>query len=167
MRTNEMQKMYAHILRGWTILFPHICFFGGEPLPQRIDELESDRNVADQFTKLVVAHNETGFGELVFPKLTRVVKENARDQKIKVQLGIERRDGPGYAHHLRGVLDETPAPSMMIFASCCGATKSVAPFVDERFGQCAKTGINDRANGLHDKFPVRCLLCAQVCRSFQ
>src|SRR5437016_7538154 len=85
MRTNEMQKMYAHILRGRTILFPHICVFGGEPLPQRIDELESDRNVADQFTKLIVAHNEAGFGELVFPKLTRVVKENARDQKIKIQ----------------------------------------------------------------------------------
>src|ERR1044072_349492 len=56
---------------------------------------------------------------------------------------------------------------MMIFASCSGATKSVAPLVDECFGQCAKARINNRANGLHDKFPVRCLLCAQVCWSFQ
>ena len=30
-----------------------------------------------------------------------------------------------------------------------------------------EAGINNRANGLHDKFPVRCLLCAQICRSFQ
>src|SRR6476660_3784353 len=56
---------------------------------------------------------------------------------------------------------------MMIFASCCGATKSVAPLVYKCFGQCAKARINNRADGLHDKFPVRCLLCAQVCRSFQ
>src|SRR4029077_3690671 len=56
---------------------------------------------------------------------------------------------------------------MMIFASCCGAAKSVAPFFDEHFGQYAKARINDRANRLQDKFPVRCLLCAQVCRSFQ
>ena len=56
---------------------------------------------------------------------------------------------------------------MMIFASCCGATKSIAPFVDERFGQCAKTGITIVPMDCHDKFPVRCLLCAQVCRSLQ
>jgi hypothetical protein len=70
MRTNEVQKMYAHIFRGRPIPFPDICVFGGELLPQRIDKLESDRNVADQFTKLVVAHNEAGFGKLVLPKLT-------------------------------------------------------------------------------------------------
>src|SRR4030095_16224867 len=65
------------------------------------------------------------------------------------------------------MLDEAATPGVMIFASCCGATKSVAPFVDEHFGQCAKARINDRANGLHDKFPVRCLFFAQVCRFFQ
>ena len=36
----------AHIFGRRPIPFPDICVFGGELLPQRIDQLESDRNVA-------------------------------------------------------------------------------------------------------------------------
>ena len=87
MRTNEVQKMHAHVFRGRHETFStHLRFRRSSLLPQRIDQLESDGNVADQFTELVVAHNESGFGELVFPEFTGVVKKNARDQKIKVQL---------------------------------------------------------------------------------
>ena len=73
------------------------------------------------------------------------MKKNASDQKINIQLRIERRDCPRQAHHLRGVLDEAAAPGVMIFASCGRATKSVAPLVDECFAQCAKARINNRA----------------------
>ena len=62
--------MYAHIFRERSIRFPEVCVFDGKLLPQRIDDLEPDRNVTDQFAKLVVAHNEAGFRKLVFPKFT-------------------------------------------------------------------------------------------------
>ena len=85
--------------------------------------------MADKFAEFVVVHNEAFFRELVFPKLTGVVKKNPGDQQVRIQLRIDRCDLLRYAHHLRGVLDEPATTSMMVFARCRGATKTFAPFI--------------------------------------
>ena len=82
----------------------------------------------DQLATLVVIHDEPVFGQGILPKFSRIVKENPRKQEIEVQVRVERRDLLRDAHHLRGVLDESAAPRVMIITRGGSATESVTPF---------------------------------------
>src|SRR5437016_2357653 len=96
--------MQAHIFRRRNKLFPTLRVLGAQLSPERIYQLKTDRDVADQFATLVVLHDESAFGVLVLPKFTGIVKQNSSDEKIDVQLWIKRRDRHCNAHHLGGVL---------------------------------------------------------------
>ena len=85
-----------------------------------------------QFAALVVTHDESTFGKRVFPKLAAIVKQNAGEQKIEIELRIERRDRHRDAHHLRGVLDQTTAPRVMIIAGRSRAAETLAEFLQKR-----------------------------------
>ena len=89
--------------------------------------------MADQFAAFVVAHRETGFRQLIFPKLAGVVKKNSGNEQIEIQLRIQRRDRTREPHHLRGVLNETAPAGMMIIPRRGRAAKTLAPFLQKQF----------------------------------
>ena len=89
--------------------------------------------MSDQFAALVIIHDEPILGERVLPKFSRIVEEDTSDQQIAIQLRIQRRDLFRYAHHLRGVLNQSAAPRVMIVARGSCATEPVAPFFQECF----------------------------------
>ena len=80
--------------------------------------------MADHFALLVKRHAETGFGQIIFPKLAGIVEENPGDQQIKVEIGIKRRDLRGDPHHLGGVLEQAAAARVMIGARTGGVSKT-------------------------------------------
>ena len=89
--------------------------------------------MSDQFAALVIIHDEPILRERILPKLSRIVEKGTGNHKIEIQLRIKRRDLFGHSHHLRGVLNQAPAPRVMIVARGGGATEPVAPFVQECF----------------------------------
>ena len=135
-------------------ILPCVYIFDAEFLPERVNQLDSNGDVPDQFAELIIAHNKARFGELVFPNFTRVMKENTGDQKIEIQLRIKRRDLCRHAHHLRRMLDQSAATRVMIFARGCGATKAIAPLVNEHLRQSAQPGISELRHGLPDKVEI-------------
>src|SRR5450755_2317317 len=133
MRSDEMQKMHAHVVRWRREIFPCLRVFCAQFAPKRVDELESDGDVPDQFAAFVVTHDETVFGKAILPKLAGIMKEDTGNQKIDIQFRIERRNAKRDAHHLRGVLDQTTAPRMMVIARRGRAAKPIAPFFQKSF----------------------------------
>src|SRR5437899_12798501 len=119
--------METDVLRRGHEIFPSACILHAEFSPERIDQLKADGDMAHELAAFIVAHVETIFGHLVFPQFSAIVKQNAGQQKIGVQLWIEWRDLPCDAHHLGGVLDQSATARMMIIAGSSGATKPIAP----------------------------------------
>ena len=42
--------------------------------------------------QLIERHAEAGLGQIIFPKLAGIVKENAGDEQIEIQVRIKRRN---------------------------------------------------------------------------
>src|SRR5438034_11458364 len=121
--------METNVLGRGDEVFPSTCILHADFSPERIDELKADRDMAHELAAFIVVHVETILGHLVFPQFSAIVKQNAGQQKIGIQLWIERRDLLCDAHHLGGVLDQSATARMMIIAGSSGATKTLAPFV--------------------------------------
>ena len=110
-----------------------------------------------QLAAFVVTHDESVLGQLIFPKLSAVVKQNAGKQKIDIQLWIERRHLICDAHHLRGVFDETAAARVMIIARRSRTPETIAPFAQKCFAEGAQARIDNRFHRLRDEIRIRFL----------
>src|SRR5438874_12511924 len=104
---------------------------------------------------------------MIFPKLSGIVKQNAGDEQIEIELRIERRDRDRHPHHLGDVLDEAAAARVMIRARARRAPKAFAMLAKERFAESAQTRIAESARTFADVIPIRRLFGAQFGRTLQ
>src|SRR5213076_3215273 len=101
---------------------------------------------------------------MIFPELSGIVKQNAGDEQVEIELRIKRRDHYRHPHHLGDVLDEPAAARVMIRTRAGGAAKTLAMLRYERFTERAQSRIFKRARPFDDVLPVRRLLRAQFRR---
>ncbi len=94
-------------------------------------------------------------------------RANAGDEKIDIQLPVERRDSQSYPHHLSGMLDQSAASSVVIIARRSCAAKAIAPFVQKSVAQRAEPRIDNRLHRLGEKFPIVRLFFAQIRGAFE
>ena len=59
MRSDQVEQMQAHIFRGGGQLFPFVPVIHQQLAPDRVDQLEADRDMTHQLAPLVIAHGET------------------------------------------------------------------------------------------------------------
>src|SRR5205814_7741143 len=94
MRRDQVQQMQPAIFRWWHQMFPSPpVFLHLQFPPERIDQLEPDRDVPHQFAALIESHGEPVFRQMIFPKFSWSVEKNSGQEKIEIQLRIERAEG--------------------------------------------------------------------------
>ena len=71
------------------------------------------------------------------------------------------------AHHLRGMLDESAAPRVMIITRRGRPPEPITPFFQERLTQSAQSRIANCLDRLQNKIPSRRLFGAQICGALQ
>jgi hypothetical protein len=112
-----------------------------EPAPKARQEIKIAPAVFDAYVgEYQLA---PGFSITVTREGERFMTQATGQQKVEIQLGIERRNLGRDPHHLRRVLNQTSATRMMIFPRRGGASETVAEFFYERLGQSPQAGIAD------------------------
>ena len=85
MRSDQVQQMETTVLHWRSELLPFgHALVGLDFSPKRIDQIHPERDVANDFALFVKRHAETGFGQIIFPKLAGIVEKNPGHQEIKV-----------------------------------------------------------------------------------
>ena len=134
MRSDEMQKVEPHVFVVRSQLRPLLGLFRVHQVaPHLIDELHADRDVAKQFPAGGKGHRKTRFGERVFPEFSAIVKKDADEKKIAIELWVGVADLVRRSHHLGDMLDESASASVVVFSCCSGAPKLLAINFDEVF----------------------------------
>src|SRR5438477_5356303 len=124
--------MQAAIFRWRRQIFPGPrVLFRLQFSPERIDQLKPDGDVPHQFTALVISHGESVLRQMVFPKFSGIVEENAGYEQIAIKLRINRAKPESHSYHLGSVLDQAATTSVMIIARRGRAAKAIAKIFQE------------------------------------
>ena len=123
---DEVKEMEADEFVGRLEQRPGGSGFGVEHVsPEFVDDLESEGDVTEHLSGEVVRLGEAGLGVAVFPELAAVVKKDAGEEQVSIEVGIDAVQGHGRAHHLGDVLDETSAPGVVIVPCGGGAAEAL------------------------------------------
>jgi hypothetical protein len=91
---DEVEKMKAHVLTGRVKEGP----VGGlgelhEVTPEFVDEFEPEGDVAEHFSVKIVGLGETSLGVAVLPHFAAVMEEDASDEEVAIEVGIDGAEG--------------------------------------------------------------------------
>ena len=87
--------------------------------PERVDDLDADADMAEQFAAQLAADHECPLRPGTFPTVFRNREPGPRPAKVPIQPGIRSAKGIGRAHHLRGVSEKAAPESVMIVTRRC------------------------------------------------
>ena len=125
-----------------------------EVAPEFVDEFEAEGDVAEHFAVEVVGLGEAGLGVAVFPHFAAVVEEDAGDEEVAIEVGIDGAEGVGGAHHLGDVLDEAAAACVVIFAGGGSAFVAVGEAFEEELAEVVEAGVGEGGEFGEDVLPV-------------
>ena len=120
-RGDEVQEVQTDILRGGFESFP---IFEREFSPERIHDLDADRNVAEQFATEFARNSKTRLRGAHFPKFAAIVEKHSGEKEVAVEHGIGRANGIGGAHHLARVPEQTASVGVVVVAGGGGALEA-------------------------------------------
>lgn len=152
---DEMEEVEADVLAVGVEEGP-VGGFGEvhEIAPEFIDEFEAEGDVAEHFAVKIVGLGEAGLGVAVFPHFAAVVEEDAGDEEVAVEVGIDGAEGVAGAHHLGDVLDEAAAAGVVVFTGGGGAFVAVGEAVEEELAEVVETGVGEGGEFFQDGVPV-------------
>ena len=91
---DEVEKMEADVLIGRVEQGP-MGSLGQfhEIAPEFVDEFESKGDVAEHFSVEIVGLGETRLGVAVLPHFAAVMEEDASDEKVAIEIGVDGAEG--------------------------------------------------------------------------
>jgi hypothetical protein len=129
---DEVEEVEADVLAGGVEQGPGGGFWEvHEIAPEFIDQFEAEGDVAEHLAVELVGLGEAGLGVAVFPKLAAVVKEDAGDEEVLIELWVNGAEGAAGAGHLGDVLDQTATAGVVILAGGGGAAEALAEALDK------------------------------------
>lgn len=129
---DEMKEVQASFLVRRRERVPIFVGVGIEQIaPEFIDEFDAERDVAKHFAMDAVDLSEAKFRVGIFPKFAAVMKEDAAEEEVAIELRVDRRDGSGRAHHLSDVFDESASARVVIAFGRGGAGEAFAHLREE------------------------------------
>ncbi|SDT97611.1 hypothetical protein SAMN05444156_1196 [Verrucomicrobium sp. GAS474] len=118
-----------------------------EGAPEVVGEFDADGDVAHEFSDEGVGHEEALGLVVVFPEFAAVVEEDAEDDEVPVEVGVDGAEGLGAADHLGDVFDEAAAAGVVVVAGGGGAAEFFAVEGEEGLAEEAEAGVGEGVDG--------------------